>query len=129
MRFEGIVMLEESITRSYANLTDCTNCIWRREIKEIKPIDEKHFIEYSLKDYPTFFTVLKKTKNKTYELEFSNNEMEGNIRYQFSKEEKKTKIEVFLDVQWVSERNHLLAKSRLKKHWKDFLRDLEKVGL
>ncbi len=55
--------------------------------------------------------------------------MEGNIRYQFSKEEKKTKIEVFLDVQWVSERNHLLAKSRLKKHWKDFLRDLEKVGL
>ena len=45
-------------------ITDNTNYLWRSDLSKIEIVDDKHFIEYTKKNYPTFFTITSKKKFK-----------------------------------------------------------------
>lgn len=45
-------------------ITDNNDYSWRSDIKRIEIIDDTHFVEYTKKDYPTYFTILSKEKLK-----------------------------------------------------------------
>lgn len=128
MHLEAILYFEESLSCIFRNLTDSTNLIWRSDVKEVKVIDDTHFIEYSNQDYPTFFTIVKKTKNKKYELEFVNNDLEGMICYQIQKKDDKSSLSVSLDVTFMNAKSTFLAKRKFKRRWKTHIEDLYRVG-
>ncbi len=127
MHFESTVILDKEISTVYSMLVDSKNNGWRRNVKETKVIDATHYIEYTLKNYPTFFTVIKKSKNKLYCLEIINNKLEGMLTYEFVKKEKQTEISVSFDIQVLNEKS-LFFKRKMKKAWQILLEDLKQLG-
>lgn len=126
MHLESSVVLDDKVANVFKKITDIKNVNWRSDLNVIKGIDDNNFIEYSKKGYPTFYTVLKSTRNKSYELEFTNNKVEGYIKYFLKKEEDKTNIIVTLDITFVNAKFKMIAKHKLKKEWNKFISDLSK---
>ncbi len=124
MKLEEQLVLAQDIQKVYPCLIDFTNTAWRSDLKETKKVDEDHYIEYSKKEYPTFFTVVNRGKNKIYELEFTNTRMDGTLIYRFQKQKEKTLV--VLELQCVLQNPPFWWKSTLKRKWKTFLKDLEK---
>ena len=126
MHLESNIILEDTIANIYKKITDIHNTSWRSDLKVVKGIDDNNFIEYSKKDYPTFYTVLKNVQNKPYELEFTNNKVEGHILYILKKEDNKTNLSITVDLTLVDAKIKMLAKQKLKKQWSKFVSDLSK---
>lgn len=126
MHLESSILLDDKVAHVFNKVTDIKNVNWRSDLNVIKGIDDNNFIEYSKKDYPTFYTVLRNTRNKTYELEFTNNKVEGHIKYSFKKEEDKTNVTVTLDITLINSKFKMVAKQKLKNQWKRFIADLSK---
>ena len=108
-------------------ITDNSNYKWRTDLSKIEIIDETHFVEYTKKNFPTYFTIISKEKLKVYKFELKNENLKGkwigifkelpngNIELDFTEE-----IEVNSFIM------KLLAKSYLKSQQKRYMRDLEK---
>lgn len=124
MHLESNIELEDTVANIYKKITDIHNTSWRSDLKVVKGIDDNNFIEYSKKDYPTFYTVLKTVKNKNYELEFTNNKVEGHIAYTLKKEDTKTNLSIIVDLTLVDAKIKMIAKQKLKKQWSKFVEDL-----
>lgn len=108
-------------------ITDNSNYKWRTDLSKIEIIDEKHFIEYTTNNFPTFFTITSKEKLKEYKFDLENTNLKGKWIGIF-KELSNGNIE--LDFTEEIEVNNfmmkLLAKSYLKSQQKRYMRDLEK---
>ncbi len=108
-------------------ITDNSNYKWRTDLSKIEIIDETHFVEYTINNFPTYFTITAKEKLKEYKFDLENanlkgkwsgifNELpNGNIELDFTEE-----IEVNSLIM------KLLAKPYLKSQQKRYMKDLEK---
>ena len=108
-------------------ITDNANFTWRSDLSKIVIVDEKHFIEYTKNNFPTYFTITSKIKLKEYKFDLENNNLKGkwigifkelphgNIELDFTEE-----IEVNNLIM------KLLAKPYLKSQQKRYMEDLEK---
>ena len=108
-------------------ITDNSNYAWRSDLSKIVIIDDTHFVEYTTKNFPTYFTITAKEKLKEYKFDLENVNLKGrwigifkelpngNIELDFTEE-----IEVNSFIM------KLLAKSYLKSQQKRYMRDLEK---
>ena len=108
-------------------ITDNANFAWRSDLSKIEIIDNTHFVEYTKKNFPTYFTIISKEKLKVYKFELKNENLKGkwigifkelpngNIELDFTEE-----IEVNSFIM------KMLAKFYLKKKKKRYMRDLER---
>ena len=108
-------------------ITDNANFAWRSDLSKIEIIDNTHFVEYTKKNFPTYFTIISKEKLKVYKFELKNENLKGkwigifkelpngNIELDFTEE-----IEVNSFIM------KMLAKFYLKSQQKRYMRDLEK---
>lgn len=108
-------------------VTDNSNYSWRSDLSKIEVIDDKHFIEYTKRNYPTFFTITSKKKFKEYKFDMENTNMRGKWIGKF-KELSNGNIE--LDFTEEIETNNiiikLLAKFYLKSQQSKYFKDLER---
>lgn len=107
-------------------ITDNSNYKWRTDLSKIEIIDETHFVEYTINNFPTYFTITAKEKLKEYKFDLENANLKGkwigifkeppngNIELGFTEE-----IEVNNFIM------KLLAKFYLKSQQKRYMRDLE----
>ena len=109
-------------------ITDNANFTWRSDLSKIVIVDEKHFIEYTKNNFPTYFTITSKIKLKEYKFDLENNNLKGKWIGIF-KELPNGNIE--LDFTEEIEVNNLimklLAKPYLKSQQKRYMRDLERA--
>ena len=108
-------------------ITDNSNYKWRTDLLKIEITYETHFIEYTTKNFPTYFTITAKEKLKEYKFDLENTNLKGkwvgifkelpngNIELDFTEE-----IEVKNFIM------KLLAKPYLKNQQKKYMKDLEK---
>ena len=108
-------------------ITDNANFAWRSDLSKIESIDNTHFVEYTKKNFPTYFTIISKEKLKVYKFELKNENLKGkwigifkelpngNIELDFTEE-----IEVNSFIM------KMLAKFYLKSQQKRYMRDLER---
>ena len=108
-------------------ITDNANFAWRSDLSKIEIIDNTHFVEYTKKNFPTYFTIISKEKLKVYKFELKNENLKGkwigifkelpngNIELGFAEE-----IEVNSFIM------KMLAKFYLKSQQKRYMRDLER---
>ena len=108
-------------------ITDNSNYAWRSDLSKIVIVDEKHFIEYTKNNFPTYFTITSKIKLKEYKFDLENNNLKGKWIGIF-KELPNGNIE--LDFTEEIEVNNLimklLAKPYLKSQQKRYMEDIEK---
>mgnify|MGYP006939887502 CR=1 FL=1 len=109
-------------------ITDNANFAWRSDLSKIEIIDNTHFVEYTKKNFPTYFTIISKEKLKVYKFELKNENLKGkwigifkelpngNIELDFTEE-----IEVNSFIM------KMLAKFYLKSQQKRYMRDLERA--
>lgn len=56
------------VQKVFQTVTDNHNCAWRSDLSKIAIIDDKHFVEYTKKDYPTYFTITSLVPCQEYRL-------------------------------------------------------------
>lgn len=107
-------------------VTDNSNYSWRSDLSKIEIIDDKHFIEYDKNNFPTYFVITSKQKNKEYKFDMENKNIKGKWIGLF-KELSNGKVEI--DFTEEIDTNNiimkLLAKSYLKSMQKRYIKDLE----
>ncbi len=110
-------------------ITDNTNYTWRNDLSKIEIIDDKHFVEYSKNDYPTYFTITSKEKLKEYKFDIENSNIKGKWIGIFKKLDNGN---ILLDFTEEIETNNiimkLLAKPYLKIQQKRYMKDLEELN-
>ena len=109
-------------------ITDNSNYVWRSDLSKIEIIDDTHFVEYTINNFPTYFTITSKEKLKEYKFDLENTNLKGkwigifkelpngNIELDFTEE-----IEVNNFIM------KIFAKSYLKSQQKRYMRDLERA--
>lgn len=129
MEIEQTVSIDEPISDVYASFVDFKNFRWRHEVKDVKKLDDKHYIEYARKNYPTFYTVSKKKKDTYYELQISNNWLEGTIEYNFEKVESSTNVSIKVNVEFIDSKPLFVSKRSFKRFFKKYIEDIKKLGM
>lgn len=108
-------------------ITNNTNYAWRSDLSKIEVVDDKHFVEYTKNNYPTYFTITMKKEFEEYKFDIENTNMKGKWIGIFKKLDNGN---VLLDFTEEVETNNfimrLLAKIYLKRQQKRYMRDLEK---
>jgi len=132
---EQTYKIESSPEEIYKVITDIKDCSWRSDINKIKRIDSKHFLEIECgdkkrksPDFLTFITVLRKTKNKAYDIYIVNNVMEGNVYVSLQVVDNKTELIIKHEVNIDSRRKWFftISKSGIKSIQNRYVSDLKK---
>lgn len=96
-------------------------------MSKIEITDDKHFIEYTKNNYPTYFTITSKVELKEYKFDIENTNIKGKWTGIFKKLDNGN---VLLDFTEEIETNNfimkILAKLYLKSQQKRYMNDLEK---
>ncbi len=108
-------------------ITDNTKYAWRSDLSKIEITDDKHFIEYTKNNYPTYFNITSKINLKEYKFDIENTNIKGKWAGTFKKLDNGN---VLLDFTEEIETNNfimkLLTKPYLKSQQKRYMKDLEK---
>ncbi len=108
-------------------ITDNRNYYWRSDLSKIEVVNEKHFIEYTKSNFPTYFTITSKQRFKEYKFNIENTNIKGNWIGLF-KELSNGKVEI--DFTEEIETNNfimkIIAKPYLKSMQKRYIKDLER---
>jgi len=108
-------------------ITDNQNYAWRSDLSRIEVMDDMHFVEYTKKNYPTYFTITSKEYLKEYRFHMENTNMKGEWIGKF---ETLGNGYILLDFTEEVEVKHfimkLLVKPYLKSQQKRYIKDLEK---
>lgn len=123
---EKKVLINSSPKEIYEIITNNEFYLWRSDLSEVKIIDNKNFIEYTNKKFPTFFSIIKKTKNKKYEACMNNNNLEGKFIVELKQVENKTELIIREEVEIIDNKKKMLGKLFLKKMQKKYIDDLIK---
>lgn len=103
------------------------NAAWRSDLREIKRIDEKRFVEINKSGFETCFTITLFKPNSLYEFDIENDNMTGHWMGKFSVQNGMTVIEFTEDVTPKKAIMKLFVKGYLKKQQTAYLRDLRKA--
>jgi len=132
---EQTYKLESSLEEVYKAITDLKDYSWRSDIDKIRKIDSKHFLEIeygdkkkSAPDFITFITVLRKTKDKAYDLNIVNNVMEGNVYISMNQIDNKIEITIKheMDIGNKNKWFFKIGKTGIKSIQKRYITDLKK---
>ena len=109
-------------------VTDVENYVtWRSDLSKIEIIDDRQFVEYNKKGYPTTFTVTVTKPCQRWEFDMENSNMKGHWTGVFTAEENATTI-VFTEVvkvkKWYSKP---FIKAYLQRQQARFSADLRKA--
>lgn len=81
------ISLPCSVSALWRVVTDNENSGWRSDLSRIEVLDERRFVEYTAKGYPTFFTITALEPCKRYAFDMENGNMKGRWEGFFSEED------------------------------------------
>lgn len=118
--------LSADIGKVWAVVTS-DNAAWRSNLREIKRLDEKRFVEIDKSGFETRFTITAFKPNSLYEFDIENDNMTGHWTGKFSVRNGMTVIEFTEEVTLKKAIMKLFVKGYLKKQQAAYLRDLRKA--
>ena len=103
------------------------NAAWRSDLRDIKRLDEKHFVEIDKKGFETRFTVTMSEPYSLYEFDIENDNITGHWTGKFSVQNKMTIVDFTEDITPKKAIMKPFVKRYLKKQQAAYLRDLRKA--
>ena len=70
-------VLPASVDRVWSVVTDLTDCAWRSDLREIRVLSGRRFVEYTTEGYPTTFTVTEELPCRLWAFDMENDRMQG----------------------------------------------------
>ncbi|HIZ55847.1 MAG TPA: SRPBCC family protein [Firmicutes bacterium] len=113
----------------WAIVTAVDNYTWRSDLSKTKVLNEKQFIEYTKKDYPTTFTVTMIEPFKRWEFDMENSRIKGHWIGIFTQKDQETEIDFTETVMAKKFFLRPFVKSYLRKQQAQFVSDLKKALL
>lgn len=107
-------------------VTNNKNYEWRSDLSKIDIVDETHFIEYTKKNYPTFFTITNKKEGEIYQFELENTNIKGRWSGVFRETSEGVELDFTEEIEENSFLMKVLLNIYLKKQQKLYMKDLEK---
>ena len=117
------------IAKVWQTVLAVEKCQWRSDLSKTIVINEKQFIEYTKKGYPTTFTVTSTELYQRWEFDMDNSNMKGHWIGIFTSKGEETEIEFTEHV--ISKKFYLkpFVKFYLKNQQKQYIEDLKKALL
>lgn len=103
------------------------NAAWRSDLREIKRLDEKHFVEIDKKGFKTRFTVTMLEPYSLYEFDIENDNITGHWTGKFSVQNNMTIVDFTEDITPKKAIMKPFVKGYLKKQQAAYLRDLRRA--
>lgn len=100
---------------------------WRSDLREIKRLDENHFVEIDNRGFETRFTITAFIPCSLYEFDLENDNISGHWTGKFSVSDGRTVIEFTEDITPKKAIMKPFVKGYLKKQQAAYLRDLKKA--
>lgn len=117
------------IAKVWETVLAVEKCQWRSDLSKTVVINERQFIEYTKKGYPTTFTITSIELYKRWEFDMDNSNMKGHWIGIFTSKGEETEIEF---TEHVTAKKFYLkpfVKFYLKNHQKQYMEDLKKALL
>lgn len=118
--------LSADIAAAWAVVTSMDGA-WRSDLRGIRQLDEKRFVEIDKSGFETRFTITAFEPNSLYEFDIENDNMTGHWTGKFSVENGRTVIDFTEDVTPKKAIMKPFVKGYLKKQQAAYLRDLRKA--
>lgn len=123
-------VLTEDIQKVWEIVTSLEDCLWRSDLSRVEILDEKKFVEYTEKGYPTTFTVTEAEPCKRYEFDMENDNMRGYWSGIFTdvSDQNKSRTEIVFTEEVYAKKLFMkpFVKSYLKKQQEQYVADLKK---
>lgn len=103
------------------------NASWRSDLREIKRLDETHFVEVGKSGFETRFTITALEPESLYEFDIENDNITGHWTGKFSMQNGMTMIDFTEDITPKKAIMKLFVKGYLKKQQAAYLSDLRKA--
>lgn len=103
------------------------NAAWRSDLREIKRLDETHFVEIDKKGFETRFTITALKPHSLYEFDIENDNITGHWTGRFSVQNDMTVVDFTEDITPKKAIMKPFVKGYLKKQQAAYLRDLRKA--
>lgn len=108
-------------------ITDNHNYSWRSDIKEIKIINDRKFVEVCNDGIETEFVIITKDKNKKYEIDFENTNIKGHWVGLFHLTTQGVELDMVEDVEAKKTYIKPFIQSSLKKKREHYLEDIRRA--
>lgn len=115
-----------SIEKLWDIVTNNHEYHWRSDLSKVEVQDDLHFVEYTRKGYPTYFTITKKQPYKQYAFDIKNDNIQGHWIGIFKEVNGGCEIDFTEQIEVGNIAMKLLGKTYLKKQQKLYVSDLMK---
>lgn len=117
------------IQKVWETVTSLEKYGWRSDLKEIKVLDDKQFVEYSKDGYATTFTITVMEPCKRLEFDMENSNLKGHWTGIFISEGDGTEVDFTEEVQVKKFFMKPFVRSFLKEQQETYIADLRKALL
>lgn len=121
------VTLHSDIQKVWEVVTDVAHYDWRSDLGRTEVVSEKQFVEYTVDDYATTFTITAEKPCERWEFDMENDNMKGHWTGIFTEQGEKTVVDFTEDVTAKKIFMKPFVKAYLKKQQAQFVADLEKA--
>ena len=119
--------LKCDIQKVWEVVTTLENYSWRSDLSKIKVLNEKQFVEYTKKGFPTTFTVTAMEPCKRWEFDMENENMKGHWSGVFSQNGGEITLDFTEEVIPKKVIMKPFVKIYLKKQQSQYIADLQKA--
>jgi len=124
------VILNADIQKVWEVVTSLEDWSWRSDLSRVEILDEKKFVEYTDKGYPTTFTVTDTVPCKQWEFDIENDNMRGHWSGLFTdvSEQNESRTEIVFTEEVYAKKPLMkpFVKAYLKKQQEQYVADLKK---
>ena len=91
--FRRKAVIPKDIHEVWKIVTSVKDAGWRSDLSRTEILNERQFVEYTKKGYPTIFTVTAEETDRLWEFDLENNTMQGHWRGVFLAKGKETELD------------------------------------
>lgn len=115
-----------SIEKLWSIITNNADYTWRSDLSKIEIIDDKHFVEYTKNNFPTYFTITAKREYEEYRFDIENANIKGRWAGLFRQlPDGRAELDFTEEIATNHPIMKLLAKPYLKSQQRKYMKDLD----
>ena len=124
-----MAVIPKDIHEVWKIVTSVEDAGWRSDLSRTEILNERQFVEYTKKGYPTIFTVTAEETDRLWEFDLENNTMQGHWRGVFLAKGKETELDFTEQIHCKKLILRPFIKLYLKSQQSRYVSDLKSIAI